>query len=182
MADIETTNSVNETVETSEPTVEELKAQLAELQADRDKYKSANDKLSKSEAEMKRQLRAKQTEEELKAEADAEAQRLRDEELETLRAENNRHKALSAYKSIDEKTVDKLIQAVASANHSEIARIIDSEIAQAVKKAETQWLSSRPRVNAGVGGDGAVTKQSIMAIQDRAERQRAIAENIELFQ
>lgn len=182
MADIETTNATSETVETSAPTVEELQAQLAELQADRDKYKSANDKLSKSEAEMKRQLRAKQTEEERKAEADAEAQRLRDEELETLRAENNRHKALSAYKTIDEKTVDRLIDAVAGGNHSEIAKIIESEIAMAVKKAENEWLSNRPRVNAGVGGDGAVTKQSIMAIQDRAERQRAIAQNIELFQ
>lgn len=183
MADIETkTTTTDTTVETSTPTVEELQAQLAEMQADRDKYKSANDKLSKSEAEMKRQLRLRQTEEERKAEADAEAQRLRDEELETLRAENNRHKALSAYKSIDEKTVDKLIDAVANADHTSIAKIIEAEIANAVKKAESTWLANRPRVNAGVGGDGAVTKQSIMAIPDRAERQRAIAENIELFQ
>lgn len=182
MADIETKATETTTVETSTPTIEELQAQLAEMQADRDKYKSANDKLSKSEAEMKRQLRAKQTEEEQKAEADAEAQRLRDEELENLRAENNRHKALSAYKSIDEKTVDKLIEAVGNNDHLAIAKIFESEVANAVKKAESQWLANRPRVNAGVGDGNAVTKQSIMAIADRAERQRAIAENLELFE
>ena len=61
-------NIVEETTEPNgtenQPTVDELMAQITQLTADRDKYKSANDKLSKSEAEMKRQLRAKQTEDE----------------------------------------------------------------------------------------------------------------------
>ncbi|MBO5921002.1 MAG: hypothetical protein J6Q48_01275, partial [Bacteroidaceae bacterium] len=59
----EETKTTIETTETTEsqdggttPTVEELMAQLAQANADRDRYKSANDKLSKSEAEMKRQL------------------------------------------------------------------------------------------------------------------------------
>lgn len=156
--------------------------QLREANERADRNKRELDKALKEAGELKKALKAKQTEEEQKAEADAEAQRLKDEELETLRAENNRHKALSAYKSIDEKTVDKLIEAVASADHSTIAKIIDAEIANAVKKAESQWLANRPRVNAGVGDGNAVTKQSIMAIADRAERQKAIAENLELFQ
>ena len=63
------------------PNVDELMAQIAQLTSDRDKYKSANDKLSKSEAEMKRQLRAKLSAEEQQAEELAEAQRLRDEEF-----------------------------------------------------------------------------------------------------
>lgn len=156
--------------------------QLREANERADRNKRELDKALKEAGELKKALRAKQTEEEQKAEADAEAQRLRDEELENLRAENNRHKALSAYKSIDEKTVDKLIEAVGNNDHLAIAKIFESEVANAVKKAESQWLANRPRVNAGVGDGNAVTKQSIMAIADRAERQKAIAENLELFE
>ena len=168
-------------VDPSTPTVEELMAQLSEAQADRDRYKTANDKLSKSEAEIKRQLRAKQTEDERKAEELAEAQRIKDEELENLRAKSNRYEAMSSYKTMDEKTVDKLIEAVGNADHSAIAKILETEISNAVKKAESEWLADRPRVNAGVGGEGAMTREQILAVKDTQQRQKLIAENIDLF-
>ena len=84
------TTAVEETTATeTKPNVDELMAQIAQLTSDRDKYKSANDKLSKSEAEMKRQLRAKLSAEEQQAEEMAEAQRLRDEEFEAMKAQQN---------------------------------------------------------------------------------------------
>lgn len=182
MAEVENTNTTGISVENQNtPTVDELMEQLSQANAERDKYKALSDKYSKSEAETKRQLKAKQTEEEQKAEADAEAKKLMEEELENLRAENNRNRALSAYKSLDEKTVDKLIDAVKNADHSAIAKIFETEVANAVKKAEVVWLDGRPRVNAGVGGENAMTKKDIMAIKDTTERQRLIAENIHLF-
>lgn len=181
MAEVENTNVVENNASTQEPSVNELKERLAALEAERDKNKAALDKALKDNGNLTKSLRAKQSEEEQKAEADAEAMRLKDEELETLRAENNRHKALSAYKSLDEKTVDKLIEAVANADHSAIAKIVEVEIANAVKKAESTWLADRPRVNAGVGGENAISKEQIMAIKDREERQRAIAMNLDLF-
>lgn len=182
--EIVTNNVENTTVETNgtdnTPSVDELMAQINQLTADRDRYKSANDKLSKSEADMKRQLRAKQTEDERLSAEQAEAQRIRDEELETLRAENNRIKAVGAYKTISsEKVVESLIEAVSNADHNTIASIIDNEIKAAVKSAQTEWLKSRPQAN--VGSNSTITREQIMAIPDRDARMRAIAQNQELF-
>jgi len=177
----ETKVTTEETQETkTTPTVEELMAQLATAKADAEKYKTANDKLSKSEAEMKRQLRAKLTAEEQEAEAQKEAQRIADEERDSLKKELNHIKAVNAYKAVsDEKTVEKLIEAVSDADHSAIAQIIAAECKKAVGEAEAKWLKERPRVQHG--RYSSMTKEQIMAIGDHAERVKAIAENQHLF-
>lgn len=176
----ETTETTVTTTAETTPTVEELQAQLAKATADAERYKSANDKLSKESADYKRQLRAKQSEDERLAEEQAEAQRIRDEEYEAVKAENNRMKATNAYKSIkDEKTVEKLIDAVSDADHNAIATIIANECKKAVAEAEAQWLKDRPPVSSGVYSN--MTREQIMAITDRAVRRKAIAENQNLF-
>ena len=162
------------------PTVEDLMAQLAQANADRDKYKNANDKLSKEAAETKRQLRAKQTAEEQEAEAKAEAKRLADEEFESMRKELNHIKAVSAYKAIsDEKEVEKLIDAVSDADHNAIAIIIENQRKKAVAEAEAKWLKDRPNLNTGVYST--MSKDQIMNIADPEERIKAIAMNKHLF-
>lgn len=162
------------------PTVEELMAQLAQANADRDKYKNANDKLSKEAAETKRQLRARQTAEEQEAEAKAEAQRLADEEREAMRKELNHIKAVNAYKAIsEEKEVEKLIDAVSDADHNAIAAIIENQCKKAVAEAEAKWLKDRPNVNTGMYSS--MSKEQIMAISDTEERIKAIAMNKHLF-
>lgn len=162
------------------PNVDELMAQIAQLTSDRDKYKSANDKLSKSEAEMKRQLRAKLSAEEQQAEEMAEAQRLRDEEFEAMKAELNHNKAVNAYKVIsDEKMVESLIEAVSDADHNAIATIMEKYANAKVKEAQAEWLKSRPQVN--TGNYSSMSKEQIMAIVDRDERMKAIAQNQHLF-
>lgn len=179
----ETTNNVTETTETTAaetnaktettPTVEELAAQIAQLTADRDKYKSANDKLSKESADYKRQLRAKQTEEEQLAEEKAEADRLQKEELENLKKELNHNKAVNAYKAIpDEKMVESLIDAVSDADHSAIANILEKYANAKVKEAQAEWQKSRPRVN--MGGEGGLTKEQFdaMSIADKSKLYR----------
>jgi hypothetical protein len=176
----ETKTSVAETTETTvtdnTPSTDELMAQITQLTADRDKYKSANDKLSKENAEAKRKERDRMTEEEKLAEA----QRIRDEEFEAIKAENNRMKAIGAYKSMSsEKVVENLIEAVSNADHNAIAKIFDAEIEARVKTAQTEWLKSRPQAN--VGSYSAMTKEQIMAIPDREEKLRAIAQNQNLF-
>lgn len=162
------------------PNVDELMAQIAQLTSDRDKYKSANDKLSKSEAEMKRQLRAKLSAEEQQAEELAEAQRLRDEEFEAMKSELNHNKAVNAYKAIpDEKMVESLIEAVSDADHNAIATIMEKYANAKVKEAQAEWLKSRPQVN--TGNYSSMSKEQIMAIVDRDERMKAIAQNQHLF-
>lgn len=162
------------------PTVEELMAQLAAERAEKEKYKNASDKASSEAANYKKQLRSKQTAEEQEAEAKAEADKLRDEELESLRKELNHNKAVSAYKAItDEKVVETLIEAVSESDHNAIAAIIENQKKAAVKEAQAEWLKSRPQANAGAYSS--MTKEQIMAIPDRNERIRAIAQNQHLF-
>lgn len=173
------TNQQQQTNQEHTPTVDELMAQLATERAEKERYKTANDKLSKSEAEIKRQLRAKQTAEEQEAEAQKEAQRLADEERENLRKENNRYKALSSYKTLDEETVDTLLEAISDADHTTIASIIDKEVQKAVKEAESKWIKERPNVRSGVYST--MTKEQILAIPDTEERIKAIAQNRDLF-
>ena len=179
----EITKTVNETGNQggdNNPTVQELMAQLAQANAERDKFKNANDKLSKEAAETKRQLRAKQTEEERKAEELAEAKRLRDDEFETVKAELNHIRAVNAYKAIaEEKEVEKLIDAVSDADHNAIAAIIENQCKKAVAEAEAKWLKDRPNVNTGMYSS--MSKEQIMAIPDDVERIRAIAMNKTLF-
>lgn len=169
-------NAIENQQENNTPTVEELMEQLKQANADRDKYKSANDKLSKEAAENKRALRAKQTAEEQKAEAERATQ----EELENLRKELNHNRAVNAYKSIsDEKMVESLIDAVSDADHNAIANIMEQYAETRIKEKQAEWLKSRPQVN--VGQYSSMSKEQIMAIQDRSERMRAIAQNQHLF-
>lgn len=174
------TNQQTTTQETNSPTVEQLMAQLATAKADAEKYKTANDKLSKESADYKRQLRAKLSAEEQEAEAQKEAQRLADEERESLKKELNHIKAEKAYKTIsDEKVVESLIDAVSDADHNAIAQIIENEKKKAVAEAESKWLKDRPRVNHGQYSN--MTREQILAIPDRNEKLKAIAQNQHLF-
>lgn len=153
-------NPTTEKPETGSPTVEELMAQLASERAEKEKYKNASDKASSEAAKYKKELRSKQTAEEQEAEAKAEADRRRDEELESLRKELNHNKATAAYKSIqNEKVVESLIEAVSDADHATIASIIEAEKKAAVKTAQAEWLKSRPQVNTGTGNEASVTKE-----------------------
>lgn len=185
MANENATNVAETTVETSvtenvTPTVEELMAQLESERAEKERHKSALDKALKEKGDITKQLRAKQSEDERLSAEQAEAQRIRDEEFEATKAELNKMKAVGAYKSISsDKVVESLIDAVSNADHNAIAQIIDSECKKAVAEAEQAWLKDRPRVQHGQ--HSAMTKEQIMAIQDRDERTRAIALNQDLF-
>ena len=87
---------------------------------------------------------------------------------------------LKAYKAItDEKVVETRIEAVSESDHNTIAAIIENQKKAAVKEAQAEWLKSRPQANAGAYSS--MTKEQIMAIPDRNERIRAIAQNQHLF-
>lgn len=177
----QTTEVSGQQIESKQPTVEELMAQLATERAEKEKYKNRSDKASSEAAEYKKQLRSKQTAEEQEAEAKAEAQRIADEERESMRKELNHIKAVAAYKGVSEKSVEKLIDAVSESDHTAIATIIENEKKAAVAEAQAEWMRTRPRVNIGGGEYSGMTKDQIMAIPDRNERRRAIAMNQDLF-
>lgn len=164
----------------SSPTVDELLAQLALAKAESAKLKSANDKLSKESAEYKRQQRATMSAEEQKNAEIEEKIKMLTERAEQAEKENNHNKAVAAYKNLsDETTIEQLIDAISDADHTAIATIIANEKQKAVKEAQAEWLKSRPQISSGVGNS--MTREQIMSIKDASERQRAIAQNLELF-
>ena len=166
----------------STPTVEELMAQLAAEKAENQKLQNKYNKASTEAAESKKALRAKQTAEEREAEEKAEAQRLADEEKEAMRKELNHIKAVAAYKSIsDEKQVETLIEAISESDHASIALIIEEIKTKAVKEAKSEWKKTIQQPQFGTGEYASMSKKEIMAIEDTAERQKAILANRQMF-
>ena len=98
-----------------------------------------------------------------------------------MQSELNKIKAENAYKAIsDGKVVGELIDAVSNADHTAIANIIAKECEKAVATAQQTWLDGREEVNYG-GSSTPKTKEEILAVKDPTERQRLIAENMDLF-
>lgn len=161
----------------------EAEERAARAEADANRFKASIDKLTKEAAEKKRAERAKMTEEERVAQERAEEFERLKEKAEADAKELNHLKAVSAYKGIsEEKVVEKLIDAIADSDHVAIAKIISDECEKAVKAKEAEWKVNRPAGFVGSGSYPSKTKEEIMAITDPIERQRAIAENIQLFQ
>ena len=175
-----TAAEVKTTTEEQTPTVEELMAQLAAEKATGLKNKQALDKALKEKGEITKALRAKQTAEEQEAEAKAEAERLQNEKYESAVKELNHMKAVAAYKSISEKSVDTLIEAVAESDHSAIAAIIENEVKAAVANAKAEWMKSRPPVNIGSIEDNAPTKEEF-ARMNYSKRVEFKAKHPELY-
>lgn len=175
-----TAAEVQTTTEEQTPTVEELMAQLAAEKATGLKNKQALDKALKEKGEITKALRAKQTAEEQEAEAKAEAERLQNEKYESAVKELNHMKAVAAYKSISEKSVDTLIEAVAESDHSAIAAIIENEVKAAVANAKAEWMKSRPPVNIGSIEDNAPTKEEF-ARMNYSKRVEFKAKHPELY-
>lgn len=173
----ESTKNTEQATETNTsektPTVEELMTQLANERAEKERYKNASDKASSEAAAYKKQLRSKQTAEEQEAEAKAEAEKLQTEKFESMSKELNHIKAVNAYQKTisDDKSIEALIDAVADADHSMIASVIENEVQRRVKSEKAEWLKSRPPVNAGFGEDSTITQEQFnkMNYHERVE-------------
>ena len=167
----------------TEETVEETvsKADYDELNAKLAQYKKSIDKLTKEAAEKKREERAKMSEEEkARAEKAEEYERLK-AEAEQNAIELNHLKAVTAYKGIEDATIEKLIDAVNDKDHNAIAFLIQGIVDKAVKEKEAEWKKSRPAAVVGEGGFPTMTKEQILAIKDDEKRIETIARNKDLF-
>lgn len=174
-------NTNEAVVETTNEEVEALKAELEAERAEKERFKASVDKLTKAEAERKRNERAKMSEEErIKEEREDEFKRLK-EQAEADAKELNYLKAKTAYKNIDDETVEKLVKSVNENDHTSVAAMIDRIVDKAVKTKEAEWKKSRPGAIVGDGSFPSMTKEEIMAVQDIDERRKLIAENINLF-
>ena len=175
----------------TEPTIEELQAEIANQknlyensEKLRQKEKAALDKALKEVARLTKESRANKTE----AEIEAENKRV---EFENLQEEN---KELRAYKQLNEAKDRYLLQGMSSENalkaaEAEVAGDMDAlaEIQKKhtealIKTKEAEWKKTRPDANVGTGNSWqSLTKEEILAIEDDQERYQAIAANREKF-
>ena len=121
--------------EEKEPTVEELMAQLAQERANSAKLQNDYNKASSEAANYRKQLKAKQTAEEQEEEAKKEAEEEHKKYVKGLEDTIRMTNATNRYLAIG--------------MSAEMAK--DTAKAASIKAAESEWLKSRPPVNAGQG-------------------------------
>lgn len=199
MEDNNNTNVTHETLETQAPeanqpevepanaehvpTIEELQARLAAKEAAYAKLKAANDKTSKSEAELKRQLREKMSVQEQEAAVKEEELQRQKEYIEGLEDYKRRNEAKERYmlQGMDAELAVKAADAEVTGDMDALADIQKQHTDNLLRAKEAEWKKSRPRVNIGDGSYSNMTREEIMAMPDRIERRKAIAANQELF-
>lgn len=143
----------NNTPEEKEPTVEELMAQLAQERANNAKLKNSFDKASSELANTKKQLREKQSaeeqEEEAKKEAEEEHKKYVQGLEDTIRMTNatNRYLAIGMSGEMAKDTAKAELENDMEKVTENMSKFKDASI----KAAESEWLKSRPPVNAGQG-------------------------------
>lgn len=109
------------------------------------------------------------------------------QEIEQLRAESERRKmettALEMLNeqgvNVSQKLVSTLVSENAEATKESVGAFIEA-FNEAVESAVNNKIKSAPPKK--FGGGGALTKEEIFKIENKSERQKAIAENIHLFE
>ena len=162
---------------------EDALSEIAAAKAEAKKLKAERDAALKKTGEISKQLRAKMSEDELKAEQDAQAKEEKEahiKELEQYKAENE---ALKRYRlqGMSDELATKAAKAEIEGDMDALADVQKQHTQSLIKAKEAEWKASRPRVNVGDDEDSSMTKEEILAIQDRDERTKAIAKNLSLF-
>jgi hypothetical protein len=151
--------------------------------AELDKLRKAISKANSEAAESKRQLREKQTAEEIaKAEQESKQKELQ-EKYDALLKEQTISKYAAKYREqgYDEKLAMDTAEALYSGDTDKVFANATKFHTEFEKSIRADVTKNTPKPNNG--GDGGVvkTKADILKIQDASERQKAIAENIDLF-
>ena len=159
----------------AEDTIQQQMVEIAKL-------KRALDKASSDVADYKKKYNATLSEQERASQEKAEAEARRDERLAELERENSIHKFTESFLDLGYDKESAIAAATAQVdNDVETLFKLQKKIIDAKVQAKEQELyKSIPRAKTGIYAS--MTKDQIMAIQDREERRKAIAENMELFQ
>ena len=143
----------NATTDEKEPTVEELMAQLAQERANSAKLQNDYNKASSEAANYRKQLKAKQTAEEQEEEAKREAEEERRRYVKGLEDEVNMTKAEKRYLALG-MPADMAKDAARAELDNDMEKVTGNMAKfkdASIKAAESEWLKSRPPVNAGQG-------------------------------
>ena len=121
------------------------------------------------------------------AELQAEQQAEKDEEHKAYVADLENYKrtneAIKRYQlqGMSPDLAEKAAKAEIDGDMDALADIQSQHTKALIKAKEAEWKASRPRVNVGDGEESSMTKEEILAIQDRDERQRQMAMHLDLF-
>lgn len=164
-------------------TYEDALAEIAAAQAEAKKLKAERDAALKKSGEITKQLRAKMSEDELKAEKDAQEKEEHLAYVKELESFKNKTLAKERYilQGMSGELATKAADAEIKGDMDELAAIQATYTKELIKAKEAEWKASRPRVNMGDEGADSMTKEEIMAIKDDTERQRQIAKHLNLF-
>jgi len=161
MADENITNE-----EGLEPSVEDLKAQIEQLQADNAKLKQATTNASSDAAKYKKELRERQTEQERKAEEEAEEKAkllARLEELETA-SRNEKGKAGFLSVGFSEATAKDVTDAFYKGDLDAFIPLLKSFVTEHDKAITAESVRRTPPPASGGNGAKQYTKEQFMAM------------------
>lgn len=183
----ETTSDVETKVETTTPKTEETpttsdaQEQLQQLLVENAKLKRSFDKTASELADYKHKYNATLSEKEKADIEKAEQEARRDERLAELERENSIHRFTESFLDLGYDKQSAIAAATAQVDNDveTLFRLQKKIIDEKVSAKEQELIKDMPRAKTGVYAS--MTKDQIMAIPDRKEKYRAIAENMELF-
>ena len=160
------------------PSAEE---QLQQLMVENAKLKRAMDKASSEAADYKKKYNATLSEQEKASLEKAEEQARRDERLAELEREVSVHRFTEQFLDLgyDKDSAIAAATAQVDGDVDALFKLQKKIIDEKVMAKEQELIKDMPRAKTGVYSS--MTKDQIMAIQDREERRKAMAENWELF-
>lgn len=177
---VETTASTTASKADDKPTPS-AEEQLQMLMVENAKLKRAMDKASSEAADFKKKYNATLSEKELATQEKAEEEARRQERLAELEREVSIHRFTESYLDLgyDKDSAIKAATAQVDNDVETLFKLQKKVIDEKVLAKEQELIKDIPRAKTGVYASW--TKDQIMAIQDREERRKAMAENWELF-
>lgn len=163
------------------PTPQTLEDQLQKLMVENAKMKRAMERANSEAADYKKKYNATLSEQEKASLEKAEEQARRDERLAELEREVSVHRFTEQFLDLgyDKDSAIAAATAQVDGDVDALFKLQKKIIDEKVMAKEQELIKDMPRAKTGVYSS--MTKDQIMAIQDREERRKAMAENWELF-
>lgn len=179
---VQATSKVETTVKADDKPTPSVQEQIEQLLVENAKLKRAFDKSASEAADYKKKYNATLSEKEQADMAKAEEQARRDERLAELERENSIHKFTESFLDLgyDKASAIEAATAQVDGDVDALFKLQKKIIDEKVLAKEQELIKDMPR--ATTGRYASMTKDQIMAIPDREERRRAMAENWELFE
>ena len=170
-------------VSADDETVDSLKQALAEERAAQARNKAALDKALKQVGDLTKQLRSKQTQQEIDEEAKRTVEEQTKEYIASLEAYKKENEAKERYllQGMDSEMAKKAAAAEVAGDMDALMNIQRQYTDSVIKAKEAEWKKSMPKAHIGNGSYPAMTKEEILAIQDDEERTKAIAQHLNMF-